>query len=566
MIRLRIRATAAWLGLSALCALPTHAGDIRIVSSRPDSVSVTIYRDLFALVTETRTVDLPAEPVTLVFDGVVDTLIPQSAAVADTGRVTNESNYDFDRLTPARILAKSIGKKVLLTRTNPATGKVRQVEATLISASERGVIFQTADGAEALHCSGLPEQLTFDELPGDLHAKASLTIRLAAGTAGKRQVRVSYLAHGFAWKADYVANLDAHAPAMELLGWLTLENLTAASFHDAQVQVVAGRLNLLGTERRGSSLIGDTADYGDDSALAEERNNLLEETRDDPENLESNLPNPVEYFAGCYPLQNTSFRRQKSGMVDSITAQDIGRFAEPSDEMEEIVVVTGFRGSMAVRENLADYQMYRVPGATDLAARQTKQVAFLHAPAVKVDRFYSLRLASEDLEDSPDTEDNYLPIDVKVGWRNRKDDGLGEPLPGGTVRFFEAGPGGYSFVGEDHLKDTSVQTPVELKIAQSVDLGVALDGDPENAEPKPGLSGLLTRRAYLPMNLRVINDKPRAVTVEIRQGPLPGFQNWRVVGASLAPKRKAGDYVWRFEVPAGGERTLTYKVGGRIPD
>jgi hypothetical protein len=564
MIRSR-SCTAAWLCSSALCALPALAEEIRIVSPRPDSVSVTIYRDLFALVTETRTVDLPAGPVTLVFDGVVDTLIPQSAAVADTGRVTNESNYDFDRLTPARILAKSIGKKVRLTRTNPATGKVREVDATLVAAGPRGVIFQTADGAEALQCSGLPEQLTFGELPGDPHAKASLSIRLAAGAAGRRQVKVSYIAHGLAWKADYVGNLDANAPAMELLGWLTLENFTTASFHDAHVQVVAGRLNLLGVENRGTSLIGDTAEIPDDDTLEEDRNDLLEEIRDYPENLESDLPNPVEYFHGCYPLQNTSFRRKALGMVDSITAEDIGRFPD-SDELQEIIVVTGFRGSMAVRENLADYQMYQLPGTTDLAARQTKQVAFLHAPAVKVDRFYALRLASEDMDDSVATDGNYLPIDVKVGWRNRKADGLGEPLPGGTVRFFEAGPGGYSFVGENHLKDTSTETPVELMIAKSVDLGVALDGDEDAAEQKVGLTGFLMRRAYLSVNLRVINDKPRAVTVEIRQGPVSDYQDWRVVGASLAPKRKAGDYVWRFEVPAGSERTLTYKVGGRVPD
>ena len=61
-----------------------------MISPRPDSVSVTIYRDLFALVTETRTVDLPEGPVTLEFDGVVDTLIPQSAVIAGTQRAVAE--------------------------------------------------------------------------------------------------------------------------------------------------------------------------------------------------------------------------------------------------------------------------------------------------------------------------------------------------------------------------------------------------------------------------------------------------------------------------------------------
>ena len=85
---------AVLLALAALSA--AHADEPRVISPRPDSVSVTIYRDLFALVTETRTIDLPAGPVTLVFDGVVETLIPQSAVIADTAaprqRATSISN------------------------------------------------------------------------------------------------------------------------------------------------------------------------------------------------------------------------------------------------------------------------------------------------------------------------------------------------------------------------------------------------------------------------------------------------------------------------------------------
>ncbi len=169
---------------------------------------MTIYRDLFALITETRTVDLPAGPVTLQFDGVVESLIPQSALVGGTERAVAESNYDFERLTPANLLLKSIGKQVTLWRTNPATGRARQVNATLVAANAAGVIFRTEDGDEALHCSGLPERLSFEEIPGELRARPALSIRLASGEPGRREVRVSYLAHGFAWSADYVAHLD----------------------------------------------------------------------------------------------------------------------------------------------------------------------------------------------------------------------------------------------------------------------------------------------------------------------------------------------------------------------
>ncbi|HEX6637799.1 MAG TPA: hypothetical protein VF033_09105 [Steroidobacteraceae bacterium] len=561
---MRAAAWRCWLAVFALGTLPVRAEDVQVVSPRPDSVSVTIYRDLFALVTETRTVDLPAGPVTLVFDGVVETLIPQSAVVADTGRTATESNHDFDRITPARILEESIGRKVMLTRTSPATGKVRQEEATLISASRDGVVFRTAAGAEALHCSGLPEQLTFEEVPGDLRAKSTLSIRLAAGAAGRRQVRVSYLALGFGWNADYVARLDAGAQTMDLRGWLTIENLTAADFRDAQVQVVAGRLNLLDKEEGGTSMLGDTGEYATDDSLDDSRYEALLNLRESPEDLEEDLPHPVEFFRGCYPLATTG-NPQVRGLRQSLErAMDISRMSE-WEELDEIVV-TGLRGSMSMREPFADYQMYRLPEATNLGARQTKQVAFLYAPEVKVERFYALRIASEELNEvvDPYDEENFMPIDVRIGWQNRKADGLGEPLPGGIVRFFERGAEGDTFIGENRIKNSPVNTPMEVRIGKSLGLGVDIQGDPD--ELQANLLSLFTRRAYLPLRLRVMNDKARAVTVEIRQGPMDQFEDLRVVGASLAPKRKAGDYLWRFEVPAGGEQTLTYRVGGRVPD
>jgi len=546
------------VALLALAALPAAADEVRVISPRPDAVSITVYRDLFALVTETRTVDLPAGPVTLVFDGVVDTLIPQSAAIADAGREVAESNYDFERLTPANILKKSIGKSVTLMRTNPATGRVRQVAATLIAANNDGVVFATEDGNEALRCSGLPEQLTFDELPDDLKTEPTLSIRLAAGSPGKRQVRVSYIAHGFAWSADYVGKLDAAGTRMDLHGWLTLQNLTGSTFRDAQVQVVAGRLNLLDAdEYNGTSLVGDTAQYSTDDSLDEARTYALEDMQDELEDE----PDDVEYFAGCYPYGPGSVRREAMAIVDSIHAEDIGKFPDSSGEELEEVIVTGFRGSMAVRENLADYQLYRLPVHTDLNARQTKQVAFLHKPEVKVERFYSVRLASD--EEFVDDLEGVIPLSIKIGWRNRVADGLGEPLPSGLVRLFEESAASSLFAGEDRIKDSPVDTPIELRLGTALDVGLSID----NKDEEPALTplALLTRRVYLPLHLRASNAKARPVTVEIRQGPIEELEDMRVKGASLPTQRKFGDYMWRLTVPANGEATLSYKVGGKAP-
>jgi hypothetical protein len=558
-----MRASVA-LGLLVLAA-PAHADEVRVVSPMPDAVSVTIYRDLFAMITETRTVDLPAGPVTLVFDGVVESLLPQSAVITDTGRPLGESNYDNELLTPETLLAKSIGREVLLTRTDPATGRVRQAGATLIAANTGGIIFRTHEGNEALRCSGLPERLSFEEIPGEMSARPALSIRLPAGAAGKRQVRLSYLAHGLAWSADYVGTMGTDSARMDLLGWITLHNLTDASFRNAQVQVVAGRLNLLDhEENRGTSLIGATADFASDEYLDSEREAALEEIRDDPDSLPHRAAREFRYFGGCYPLSGDS-AADLGRIPDGILAQALMRSATLAiDAVEaEEILVTGLRTSLAVREDFADYQLYRLPGATDLAARQTKQVAFLHRPDVTIERFYGLRIA-DDFQWGNDeaAQDNFIPLHIKVAWRNRKADGLGEPLPGGVVRFFEAGDAGKVFSGEARIKDTPLDVPVEVTIGSSIDIGVSFDGSDAAPEPEPSP---LTRRIYLPVRVRIYNDKPRAVMVEWRQSPFQELENMRVIDASASPARKGGDFMWRLQVPAHGEQTLSYRIGGRIP-
>jgi len=561
---------AVLLALAALSA--AHADEPRVISPRPDSVSVTIYRDLFALVTETRTIDLPAGPVTLVFDGVVETLIPQSAVIADTGRTTAESNFDFERLTAANLLRNSIGKRVVLTRTNPANGKVRQLPATLVAADTNGVVFRTDDGNEALRCSGLPERLMLDEMPGGMFSRPTLSIRLAAGSAGKREVRVSYLAQGFAWSADYLGKLDSSGAHMNLAGWITLRNLTDASFRDARVQVVAGNLNLLDAgEDRGTSTLGATEYFGTDAQQNYRRRSELD---DRLKALEAGTAG-VELFRGCYPLG-----------ADYSTAEDIGQLPERNapealqrisgvlnfggegEEMEE-VVVTGFRSSMALRENLADYQMYRLPENTDLNARQTKQVAFVQQPQVQVDRFYGFRLADDEDTDFYEGDGDWLRPAMRLEWLNLESEGLGVPLPAGRMRLFERPvdqPAAAAvFAGEAEIIDNPVGERIEFRtgIAQNLAITAKL---PEDEEPQVRWTSLLTRRVYLPVEFQIVNDKPIPVTIEMRQGPMYEFEELRVKQASLAPHRKAGDYAWRISIPAHGEARLSYVISGRPPD
>src|SRR5690606_35507391 len=106
------RAVATWV-VAAVCAVapagaqvgtpagplpaPATTTETMVYSPRADAVAIAIYRDNLALITETRTVDLPDSAITLVIEGVVGTLLPQSAVIADIARPLAEANFDFDR-------------------------------------------------------------------------------------------------------------------------------------------------------------------------------------------------------------------------------------------------------------------------------------------------------------------------------------------------------------------------------------------------------------------------------------------------------------------------------------
>jgi hypothetical protein len=533
---------AAFLMLPALAL-----GQAEVISPRPDAVSITIYRDLFALITETRTVDLPADAHTLSFEGVVETLIPESAVVAELGRGLEERNYDYDQLTPNTMLEKSVGKTVTLTRTMPGSGKVKQVRATIVSANPAGIVLRTEQGNEAMHCSGIPEHLTFDEIPADLHPKPKLSIRLAAGTPGKRTIRLSYLAQGFAWSSDYVARLNATGNRMDIRGWVTLRNFTAANFRQANVQVVAGKLHLLDADERGTSTLGDTDDYEDSEGLRGARAEALQEMQDELDEEQDTSPT---IFSGCHSVY-PGFRFR-----EAMQSRDDGLGSIGMNEIDE-VIVTGLRKSSnaAVREELGDYQLYRLPWATDLNARQTKQAVFLEKPGVKIERFYGYRF---DAQNFSDDDAAVLPASI-LSFENKKSSGLGEPLPEGVLRLFESTDTGDVFAGEAQLSDQAVGLPVEATVARAIDLQFEVDVDRRTEEDRDGEEVA----DIADVVFRVLNSKQMPVTVEIRQMLDADTPNAKVVASNHRVGRKYGDYAWRFRVPANGGDTLTYRL--RMP-
>jgi hypothetical protein len=239
---------ALWLGVG-LMAL---AGGARAETARPDNaqgeVSLTIYNNDLALVQDKREITLPAGRSAQEFADVSAAIRPETVTLSAPGAGIVEQNFDYDLLSPERLVDKGVGQGVTIIRTNPGTG-AETVEHGTILANNGGTLVQIGSRIEVL--ADMKARLVFDRLPDGLKARPTLSVTLDAAQGGKRPVSLSYLSRGFGWKADYVALFDESAGKMDVQGWVTLNNTTGTSFPNAKVLLVAGAVGEGGDADRG---------------------------------------------------------------------------------------------------------------------------------------------------------------------------------------------------------------------------------------------------------------------------------------------------------------------------
>ena len=234
----RLPAFAAVSALALMGAAPGLAQADPDATAQGD-VSVTIYNGGLGLVQDVRQLAIASGRSTIAFPDVSAQIRPEtlSFAAADTGIV--EQNFDFDLLTPAKLIEKAIGQTVTLVRTNPATGQETRERATVLSTAG-GTVVQIGDRIEVLRDDGLPVRVIFDRVPPNLRARPTLSVTVESSRSGTRPAALRYLTPGLGWSADYVALYDEGRGTIDMQGWVTLTNGTGTTFHDANTLLVAG--------------------------------------------------------------------------------------------------------------------------------------------------------------------------------------------------------------------------------------------------------------------------------------------------------------------------------------
>jgi hypothetical protein len=449
----------------------------------PSAVSVTIYRDPyrssgsldldrlagFALITETRVVHLQKGESRLRFEGVADGIEPESAIVTGLDDGIVEKNRDAAVLSPTALVAAAVGKSLLLTRTNPKSGRVERLPGTVLSDAEGGVIFKSDEGIEALRCSGLPETLDFEGTQG-LRAHPALSVRVRAQRELTAAVTLSYLAHGFDWAADYTATLSADGRSMDLGAWVTLANGNGTGFPEARTQVVAGRVN-----------------------------------RESGEVEPLDIGGPI--VANCWPRGSTSDSAMQ--LQFALKSREAGELALPHPAAAPAAASLAgvmLTDQLVQQEQLGDLKLYRIQEPTTVASRQSKQVRLLDRSAIPVTAVYGIELGDDR------NSAGAIPASRFLRTMNTEANHLGIPLPSGHVQIFAIHQGRRLLEHESNLRDLAINEEAEIDLGPSPDVQVKATGtgrshrvEISNARAVPIGFELKLR---LPEGLRIVDAAP----------------------------------------------------------
>ena len=514
--------------LTTLMATPAIAQTIA-TSPKADSVTLTVYRapyrgeapinknwpQGYALITETRTISIPAGESVIRFEGVSEGLFPETAIVTSLPKGVREKNRDARLLSPAGLVDAYLKREVKLSRTDNATGKTIEQTAMVTAGPNGGVILQTESGYEALRCTGLPERMRYGGVPKDLSAKPTLSVITNSDKAVTAKVTLTYMAAGFDWQASYVMNAGEFAPDhkldLDVFAWLTIANGGNQSFPDANVMAVAGKPARVGN-----------------AALPQGR--------------------PPALMLNCWPMQRTHEVPLTQPFGDFYNDEYPIYGAEEDKMMLRMEAIPNYASMsappsppapavVAQQEDLGDLKLYRIPERMTVNAKGQKQVAMLLQPKAKFRRIYRAE---------PIGYGWHQPImslmPMLIG-KNEKLDGLGLPLPSGTGIVLENSVFGAQMIGEIMVKDRAIGDEIELSLPASPAVKVTTT---RISQDKNGM-------VY---TMRISNANPYAVSAEIR---MPDTVRDLPDGV----RRKDGRPTWFVTVAANADNKLTVTVPSR---
>jgi hypothetical protein len=192
-----------------------------------------------------------------------------------------------------------------------------------------------------------------------------------------------------------------------------------------------------------------------------------------------------------------------------------------------------------------EFHLYDLHRTVALKNGETKQVQFLEAANVTVQRRYEL----DSLNGSDENTPTKVAVVEKI--KNSEANHLGMPIPAGRLRVYRRDTDGQvQFVGESMIE----HTPAEQEIG--IVTGKAFDVTGTRKQTEAHQTSHSSDESY---EVKLSNQKAQAVTVHVIEHLTR--DNWKITAKSTDfQKRDVSTIDFPVTVPAKGEAVLTYSV------
>jgi hypothetical protein len=234
----------------------------------------------------------------------------------------------------------------------------------------------------------------------------------------------------------------------------------------------------------------------------------------------------------------------------------------------------------AARERLGDFYLYPITARTTVANAQTKQVSFLDVQAVPARKVYSINIGWQQNDEEP------VNVESRIAFSTSRNQGLGDALPAGTVRFYQRdNEGTPQFIGEKAIGHTPMGSDLSLVTGEAFDITVKAEVEKretitaaeweKSARYRVIEDGKVVQQVEVErpktyyrttMRYTLTNAKPEAVAVELTQtGLARGWwsDDFRVFAEDIKGEQRNADQRRTIvPVPAEGERVIrvTYET------
>ena len=467
--------------LSLACATLLGGGqEPAPVAAQSEGLELAVYNQNLALVKDIRSLDLAEGVDEVRFADVAAQIDPTSVHFRSLddpdGTVVLEQNYEYDVVDSVKLLRKYVDQEISLV-----TEDGQEYSGTLLSAAD-DVILQASDGQVTVVRLEQIKEFSFSALPEGLITRPTLVWQLKSVQGGRQDVEVTYLTGGVNWQANYIVVLADDDKAIDLDGWVTLDNRSGTSYPDAKLKLIAGDIH--------------------------------------------RAPTP-------------------------------GRVVEK----EMLYEAAAVSAPQVEERTFFEYHLYEVQRPVTIKDQQTKQIEFVTGSDVPAVKFFvydgaQMRFPGlyQPLDDPSYGTASNKKIMVMLEFTNGEDQGLGVPLPKGTLRVYKKDVDGSTLlVGEDAIDHTPKDEQVRLYIGDAFDIV----GERVQTDFKVEYDDDWMEESY---EITLRNHKDEDVEVRVVEH-LFRWTEWRILEESHEhDKTDARTIEFRVPVEANGETTVTYTV------